>query len=189
MRPGTGVLQEDPNQPPGRGSGLPLKEGVRKPVQVVGRDTQRMIRQRVQTPFPEQPGGSLGFPGAGVTGWGGGGGLSRWEVSFLPAAPSHAMGRKGLGAHCSLARQHPPASPASGGGSSGRKWAEPRPWQDPSERAQGPGNASSHMYLVHTWPQCKPTHLSRVHVHGLSPAPKLRFPAFLVCAHVCMRVF
>lgn len=50
-----------------------------------------------------------------------GGGLSHWEMSFLPEAPSHevpshAMGRKGLWAYCSLARYPSPSPPQLSGG-------------------------------------------------------------------------
>lgn len=186
MRPGTGVLQEDPNQPPGRGSGLSLKEGVRKPVQVVGRDTQRMIRPEGADALPRAAWGVSGLP------WGRrhrGRGPIPLGGEFPSGSSFSCNGPEGAGGPLFPGTPAPPSPPSFWPGSSGRKWAEPRPWQDPNERAQGPGNASSYMYLVHTWPQCKPTHLSRVHVHGLSPIPKPCFPAFLVCAHVCMRVF
>lgn len=116
----------------GGGQECLCQRGCGKPVQVVGTESTHSERPGVHgNPPLEQHGGLPASLGQAS----GGGGLSHWEVSFLPAAaPSHAISRKGLGPYCSLARQHPSPPRLLGGGSGGRKWAEPRPWQDPSER-------------------------------------------------------
>lgn len=99
---------------------------------------------------------------------------------FLPAAPSHAMGRKGLGAHCSLAPA-PLFLPSCwvGGAVEG------------SRLSPGPGKTSvrgaGSQILAPSYGAWD-THSCSSHIHVLSSVLSETFPTFLVCACMCICV-
>lgn len=109
----------------------------------------------------KQTGGVLGLPRAGSRG--------RWPVPLgveLPAAvPSHARSRKGWGAHCSLARQHP--QPSLTPGCVGKRAVEG------SGLSPGPGRTPRTV----SWECCFP-------LSWWMHQPETGIPGVCVCLHV-----